>query len=151
MFFILGAVTACGEPPDALATVPGDPAAAVVLVVGIEHREDGQYTLRVAGDGQVSLHNRQAGKSREWTARWDGARVEAFVDEMRQNGFLTVKPPSGQRQPGDVPLVLRVDGPRPYEVRLWEADRYALPGVDRIVTRLDALTKELSAGAGAAP
>ena len=145
---IVPTIVACAEaaPTDALAAVPGHTDAAVVLAVGLEHWDTGEYTLRVGGDGAVTLVNRRAGARREWTARWDAARVTTFVAELRADGFLTVTPPTGARQPGDVPLVFRVEGPVPYEARLWEADRYKLPGVDRIVTRLDALTKELGGG-----
>jgi hypothetical protein len=144
MFIPFADVAACdAKPSDALAAVPGNAGAAVVLVIGLEHWEQGEYTLRVAGDGRVSLKNRRSGAEREWTAQWDPARVVEFVDQLRADGFLSVVPPAGQRQPGDVPLVFRVEGPIAHEVRLWEADRYTLPGVDRIVTRLDALTREL--------
>ncbi len=146
--FVLLAACADAAPADALAAVVGNPDAAVVLRVGLEHWDTGEYTLRVAGDGKVTLTNRRAGKERRWSETWTRERVALFVEGLRADGFLSVQPPTGPRQPGDVPLVFAVEGPKPYEVKLWEADRYTLPGVDRIMTRLDALTAELSRGEG---
>jgi hypothetical protein len=121
---------------------------AVVVRQGTEHFDDGLITLAVRGDGRVIVDQLAAGAAQQHSAKLDAARVAAFGSSLAAHRFTAARTTTLPREPGDTPLVLRVDrADAPvFEVHLWNADRYKDADLDAILRTADAMIHEVSGG-----
>jgi len=121
------------------------PAATPLLevVVGREHFRNGEVALTVHGSGAVDVVQLRSGAERDWHAELGRDRLRALEEELAQLDVAALRPRSDSRDPDDDPVRVTV---RAHEARLWHADRYADPGLDRLLTHWQALTEEVTGG-----
>ncbi len=120
----------------------------ISVTTGTEHFGKGLVELSIRGDGSVTVSNRASGKEQSFTGKLDTAELAALGPELAAAGFTTLRTPGPPRSPGDTPVVLAVaqGGQERYRAELWYADRYKMPGLDRIIKRHDAIVTKLTKG-----
>lgn len=125
-----------------------DPELQIEIRVGIEFWRNGEITLRVRGDGGVEVLQRRSGKERRFDARLDGPRVRALGEELAGEGLTAFAPQPGDREPDDMPVMLRVarNGDVLHEAVLSYGDRYDDPRLDSVLRRYEALVEEVTEG-----
>jgi hypothetical protein len=126
-----------------------DPASALEVAVGRENFRNGEVALTVRGSGEVDVVQLRSGAERDWHARLADDRLRALADELAELDVAELRPHSGNRDPDDDPVrvALTTAGEPVHEARLWHADRFADDRLDRLLTRWQALTEEVTGGA----
>jgi hypothetical protein len=126
-----------------------DPSSALEVAVGREHFRNGEVALTVRGSGEVDVVQLRSGAERDWHARLAADRVQALAAELAELDLAALRPREGGRDPDDDPvrLALRAGDERVHEAHLWHADRFADDRLDRLLTRWQALTEEVTGGA----
>jgi|SRR5215207_5229910 len=125
-----------------------DPSSALEVAVGREHFRTGEVALTVHGSGEVDVVQLRSGAERDWHARLEAARVQALADELAELDLAELRPRPGGRDPDDDPVRLALrEGGEVHEAHLWLADRFADDRLDRLLTRWQALTEEVTDGA----
>jgi hypothetical protein len=125
------------------------PEAEVSIEVGTEHWGGGRVSLDVGGSGRVRVTRSRSGSHRRAEGRLPTERVRSLGRTFRDAGFGALSPHRGAREPGDEPVQLRlvVHGRTRHTARLWHADRYLDPGLDRLLRAYEALVAEVWAEA----
>jgi hypothetical protein len=120
----------------------------VAIDIGIEHFRTGLIQLRIHADGGAHVTQLRAGKSATWDAHWTTERVREIGVTLADSGLCAIAARAGQREPGDVPVRLRLlDGERTVCGQdVWHGDRYVDAALDRIIKTFDALVGEVSGG-----
>ena len=126
-----------------------DPASALEVAVGREHFRNGEVALTVHGSGEVDVVQLRSGAERDWHARLADDRLRALADELAELDLAALRSSGTDRDPDDDPvrLALRAGGEPVHEAQLWHADRFADDRLDRLLTRWQALTEEVTDGA----
>jgi hypothetical protein len=126
-----------------------DPASALEVAVGREHFRNGEVALTVRGSGEVDVVQLRSGAERDWHARLGEERLRALADELADLDVAALRPHGSDRDPDDDPVrvVLTAAGAPVAQARLWHADRFADDRLDRLLTRWQALTEEVTGGA----
>jgi len=121
------------------------PSTEVIVVVGTEHNDNGQFTLRVSGDGSARVTQQRAGETREYSQHLDAAALDAFGKTLAENEFTRARTSSMPREPGDTPVRLQLTdgGTSQLEVDIWEADRYQDKQLAAILRAAEALIKSM--------
>ncbi len=111
---------------ESLRTFSAHPALAAVFVLGTEHFDNGQFTLRVSGDGAAKLTQRRSGTTEEFEKSLEPAAVNQLGEVLADNDFTKARTSTLPREPGDTPVVLELfDGDSSqFRAEIWEADRY---------------------------
>ncbi|MBV9788224.1 MAG: hypothetical protein JOZ51_08630 [Chloroflexi bacterium] len=123
------------------------PDVTITVQTGIPDWYTGEIRLVIRGDGTITAHKVRSKGEQTYAGRLDAAQVQELGIELATHGFTQIQPASAlTRVPDDVPVVLRIERgtERLYEARLWHADRFADPGLDRILRRADELIAQLS-------
>lgn len=155
----------CGEPrrptpepakettmDDALRALERQPDAVISIQQGTEHWRTGQVTVTVRGRGQVEVEQRQAGTVRRFQRELTPAQLADLGRELATHRLTARRTSELPREPGDTPLVLKVDGLGPsFTASLWAADRYTDRDLDAIVRLADRLAHTASDGALGSP
>jgi hypothetical protein len=124
------------------------PAVTITIQQGTEHFDDGVITLAVRGDGTATVDQLRSGKSQRYSSRLAADRLASFGAELADHQLTRARTTTLPRQPGDTPLVLRVDGEgTPFRADLWYGDRYQDRDLDQIIRVADAVVHEVSGGA----
>ena len=126
-----------------------DRTSALEVAVGREHFRNGEVALTIHGSGEVDVVQLRSGAERDWHARLADDRLRALTDELGELDLAALRPREGGRDPDDDPvrLALRADDESLHEVQLWHADRFADDRLDRLLTRWQTLTEEVTGGA----
>ena len=126
-----------------------DPTSAVEVAVGREHFRSGEVALTVHGSGEVDVVQLRSGAERDWHARLAHDRLRALAAELAELDIAGLRPRDGGRDPDDDPVrvALTAAGEPVHEAQLWHADRFADARLDRLLTRWQALTEEVTGGA----
>jgi len=126
-----------------------DPASALEVAVGREHFRAGEVALTVRGSGEVDVVQLRSGTERDWHAQLAEDRLRALAEELAELDVAALRPSGGDRDPDDDPVrvALTAPGEPVHEARLWHADRFADDRLDRLLTRWQALTEEVTGGA----
>ncbi len=126
-----------------------DRTSALEVAVGREHFRNGEVALTIHGSGEVDVVQLRSGAERDWHARLADDRLRALADELGELDLAALRPREGGRDPDDDPvrLALRADDESLHEVQLWHADRFADDRLDRLLTRWQTLTEEVTGGA----
>ena len=126
-----------------------DRTSALEVAVGREHFRNGEVALTIHGSGEVDVVQLRSGAERDWHARLADDRLRALADELAELDLAALRPREGGRDPDDDPvrLALRADDESLHEVQLWHADRFADDRLDRLLTRWQTLTEEVTGGA----
>ena len=126
-----------------------DRTSALEVAVGREHFRNGEVALTIRGSGEVDVVQLRSGAERDWHARLADDRLRALADELAALDLAALRPREGSRDPDDDPvrLALRADDEPLHEVQLWHADRFADDRLDRLLTRWQTLTEEVTGGA----
>ena len=111
---------------DRLQALSTHPALEVVITVGTEHFDNGQFTLRVRGDGRAATVQKRAGETRDFSQTLAAAEVDEFGKALAANDFTRKRTSTTPREPGDTPVKLRLmqGDTTQFEVDIWYADRY---------------------------
>lgn len=130
---------------DRLRALSTHPSLEVVIVVGTEHFDNGEFTLRVTGDGTATVVQKRAGKTHEFSRTLDDAAVAAFGATLADNEFTRARTSTLPREPGDTPVVLELrDGDATvFKAEIWEADRYEDRQLAAILRAAEALIKSM--------
>jgi hypothetical protein len=143
-----GAIQEPAAMDDVVRHLDRHPAATLTIQQGTEHFDDGQVTLALRGDGTATVEQLRSGKTQRYRAQLAPARVATVGAALAEHHFTRARTTSLPRQPGDTPLVLRLDGAGPaFRADLWYADRYQDRDLDQLVQLADALIHEVSGGA----
>src|SRR5829696_3594219 len=126
-----------------------DAASTLEVAVGREHFRNGEVALIVHGSGEVDVVQLRSGAERDWHARLAEDRLRALADELAELDVGALRPHEGGRDPDDDPVrvALTAAGEPVHEARLWHADRFADDRLDRLLSRWQALTEEVTGGA----
>ncbi len=126
-----------------------DPSSTLEVTVGREHFRNGEVRLAVHGTGAAEVVQLRSGTEREWQGRLGDERVRSLSQELGGLELTALRPSGGGRDPDDDPvrLVLRSGDDAVHEARLWHADRFEDARLDRLLTRWQALTEEITDGA----
>ena len=125
-----------------------DPSSALEVAVGREHFRNGEVALTVHGSGEIDVVQLRSGAERDWHARLEAERLQALADELAELDLAELRPRAGGRDPDDDPVRLALrEGGEVHEAHLWHADRFADDRLDRLLTRWQALTEEVTGGA----
>ena len=126
-----------------------DPSSALEVAVGREHFRNGTVALTVQGSGEIDVVQLRSGAERDWHARLADDRLRALADELAELDVAGLRSSGTDRDPDDDPvrLALRAGGEPVHEAQLWHADRFADDRLDRLLTRWQALTEEVTGGA----
>ena len=126
-----------------------DPASALEVAVGREHFRNGEVALTVHGSGAVDVVHLRSGAERDWHARLADDRLRALADELAELDVAGLRPRAGGRDADDDPVrvALRAGREPVHEAQLWHADRFGDERLDRLLTRWQALTEEVTGGA----
>jgi hypothetical protein len=126
-----------------------DPASALEVAVGREQFRNGEVALTVHGSGEVDVVQLRSGAERDWHAQLADDRLRALADELAELDVAGLRSSGTDRDPDDDPvrLALRAAGEPVHEAQLWHADRFADDRLDRLLTRWQALTEEVTDGA----
>lgn len=132
-----------------LEDLPAHHDAIVTIEVGTEHWMMGRITLAIRGSGAVRVTQLRSGATRTYDATFDAARLADIGRQLAGDDFSGLRTSGAPRQPGDVPVVLRLaeGADVSHEASLWHGDRYTSPGLDRLLTLYDAIVREVSNGA----
>jgi hypothetical protein len=130
---------------DRLRAFSTHPSLEVVIVLGTEHFDNGQFTVRVKGKGSAEVVQRRAGDTRQFTRTLDAAALDAFGRTLADNEFTLARTSTMPREPGDTPVLLQLldGGTSQFEVELWEADRYEDKRLAAILQAAEALIKSM--------
>ena len=133
---------------DLLRALDRHPDVTVVIRQGTEHFDDGLITLAIHGDGNATVEQRRSGREQQFTARLPAARIASLGGTLADHRFTAARTTKLPREPGDTPLLLRVDrgGAPAFQVEIWYADRYQDRDLDAIVRLADALIHEVTGG-----
>ena len=136
---------------ESLRTFSAHPALAVVFVLGTEHFDNGQFTLRVSGDGTAKLTQRRSGTTEEFEKSLDPAAVNQLGAVLAENDFTAARPSTLPREPGDTPVVLELfDGDNSqFRAEIWEADRYDDKQLAAILSAAEEIIVSVAAQSGA--
>jgi phytoene dehydrogenase-like protein len=126
-----------------------DPGSELEVAVGREHFRNGQVALTVHGSGEIDVVQLRSGAERDWHATFADDRLRALAAELAELDVAALRPRAGGRDPDDDPVrvALRAGGEPLHEAQLWHADRFADDRLDRLLTRWQALTEEVTDGA----
>ena len=125
-----------------------DPSSALEVAVGREHFRNGEVALTVHGSGAVDVVQLRSGAERDWHGRLADDRLRALAAELAELDVGGLRPREGGRDPDDDPVRLALrQGGQVHEAHLWLADRFADDRLDRLLTRWQALTEEVTDGA----
>ena len=126
-----------------------DPSSALEVAVGREHFRNGEVALTVHGSGDVDVVQHRSGAERDWHARLADDRLRALAEELAELDVAGLRPSGRDRDPDDHPVrvALRAGDEPVHEAQLWHADRFADDRLDRLLTRWQALTEEVTGGA----
>ena len=124
----------------------------VVVVVGTEHFDNGEFTLHVQGNGNATVEQKRSGKVSHFDTKLDAARLDALGETLASNGFSNPRTSTLPREPGDTPVVLEVvdGGERLFHADIWNADRYDDKSLAAILDAAEALIESM-VGAGNYP
>lgn len=138
---------------DPLRNLDQYPGVAITIRQGTEHFRNGLVTLTIHGDGKVEVDQLRAGQAAHYEKQLPPDRIRDIGRQLAEHRVSAPRTTSLPRQPGDTPLVLRVEGagPAPFQADLWYGDRYKDSDLDAIIRLADALVKEVSAGAAGSP
>ncbi len=123
--------------------------AVVEVTTGVEHYQKGKVRLDVHGDGKLDVVNVRAGKESTSTGRLDAKAVRAFGVLVAAVSPGTLKSPTGTREPGDSPVVIRVldGGTVLASASVWYADRYDNAALDQVIEQYDTIVSKVTNGA----
>jgi hypothetical protein len=134
---------------DPLRSLDQHPGAAITIQQGTEHFRYGLITLVIRGGGAVEVDQLRSGAATHYAKPVPAARIAELGRTLAEHRLSAPRTTSLPRQPGDSPLVLRVEGlgAAPFQADLWYGDRYKDRDLDAIIRLADALVDEVSAGA----
>jgi hypothetical protein len=134
---------------DALRSLDRRPEITITVQQGTEHWKQGLITLTVHGGGQAIVEQRRAGETTRREATLAPARIAAIGAALAARRFTAARTTTTPREPGDTPLILRVEGAggAPFEASLWAADRYQDRDLDAILKLADGVIHEVTGGA----
>lgn len=149
--------SACHDPPrpaepaqeismdDSLRQLDQHPRLAVSIRQGTEHFRDGVVTVTIRGDGLVVVDRLRAGTPSRVEQRLPPERVRDLGRALAEHRVTAARTSKLPREPGDTPLVLRVDGgARPFQAEVWYGDRYQDRDLDALIRLADALVTEVA-------
>ena len=125
------------------------PDVTVTVQTGIPDWYTGEIRLAIRGDGTITAHKVRSKGEQMYAGQLDATQVQELGNELATHGFTQIQPSSAPtRLPDDMPVVLRIarGAEQLYEARLWHADRFSDPGLDRILRRTDELIAQLRRG-----
>lgn len=135
---------------DSLRQLDQHPRLAISIRQGTEHFRDGQVTVTVHGDGKVVVDRLRAGQPSRQEKQLSPERVRELGKTLAEHRVAAPRKTTLPREPGDTPLVLRVEGTaRPFQADLWYGDRYQDKDLDALIRLADALVREVAEGAAA--
>lgn len=156
----LALAAACHDPPrpaepaqeismdDSLRQLDQHPRLSISIRQGTEHFRDGQVTITVRGDGLIAADRLRAGTPSHVEQRLPPERIRELGRALADHRLTAARTSKLPREPGDSPLVLRVEGgARPFQADLWYGDRYQDRDLDAIIRLADGLVKELEPAA----
>jgi len=130
-----------------LEDLPAHHDAIVLIEVGTENWMMGRIALAIQGSGDVRVTQVRSGVTRTWDATFDALRIGDIGRQFASDDFTRLQSSGGARQPGDVPVILRItQGEVRHDATLWHGDRFTSPALDRLLTRYDTLVREVSNG-----
>ncbi len=130
---------------DTLRQLDRHPQLSISIRQGTEHFGDGLVTVTARGDGLVVVDRRRAGTPSRVEAKLPPERIRDLGRALADHRLTAPRRSSLPREPGDSPLVLRVEGgPRPFQADLWYGDRYQDRDLDAIIRLADGLVQELA-------
>jgi hypothetical protein len=131
---------------DAIRGLADDPDLTVAITTGTEYFGAGEITLRVRGDGEAVVLQRQAGEERSYEGRLEPERLRRLADELADDELTELADSGGDRRPDDLPVRIEVarGGEVLHQAAIRESDRWQDKRLDRVIRRYDALVEELT-------
>jgi hypothetical protein len=138
---------------DPLRTLDQHPGIAISIRQGTEHFRNGLVTLIIHGNGTVGVDQLRAGKAAHYEKQLPPDRIRDLGRQLAEHRVSAPRKTSLPRQPGDTPLVLRVEGagPAPFQADVWYGDRYKDSDLDAIIRLADTLVNEVGGAAIGSP
>lgn len=124
------------------------PTVMITVGSGLENWRTGEISLMIKGTGDIQIHNKRAGKQREFSATKSAEWVQTFGRFLVEHQFNKSRTSDKLRPPGDVPVWMKVahEDKVLFEINLWHADRNEDDNFDAILEFTDDLIEEITDG-----